>query len=138
MTDTDGEFESTELDISDPETDERAEITQVTDGVTDMPQESFEELGIYDEPRKAAGEFGQSEDIYTTGTLDKTYILEEGGGVHTIAERMAELEGQQELPEDTMSTAEKIGQLKELRDSLLGGHSGSDVSDEGFQKVKTR
>lgn len=61
--------------------------------ILDQPQESFEAAGIFDQPQEGIST-PLDADAYTAATLDKTMILEENGDVHSIAERMAELEAE--------------------------------------------
>lgn len=62
-------------------------------GILDQPQESFEAAGIFDQPQERISQ-PLDADVYTAATLDETMILEENGDVHSIAERMAELEAE--------------------------------------------
>ncbi len=65
-------------------------------GIFDVPQDSFEEMGIFDDPQEGLAGLEETPDgdVYTAATLDETMILEEGGGIHSIAERMAQLEAE--------------------------------------------
>lgn len=128
----------------------------------------FEAEGIFDVPQddiQSDISEGSGEDVYEADSLDEIEILEESGDIHTVAERMEELygenpaadltpaqEGLREFEENSSERLEEIQNqkdaLKELKSSLLAGDQKAlemfgletpDTSEEeGHQKVLTR
>ena len=127
-----------------------------------------ESEGIFDTPQddiQADITDGAGDDVYEASSLDEVEILEENGNIHTVAERMEELYGENsvgELPpaqeglrEFEESTSERLDEIQEykealedLKSALLAGDASAlevfgletpdTCEDEGRQKGLTR
>lgn len=128
----------------------------------------FESEGVFDAPQddiQTDISDGVGDDVYEASSLDEVEILEENGNIHTVAERMEELygenpveeltpaqEGLREFEESTSERLEEIREHKEaledLKSALLAGDASAlavfgletpdTCEDEGRQKVLTR
>ena len=99
-------------------------------GIFDSPADIGYE-GISDTPQDVP-EPTADDDVYHANTLDETMILDENGEVHSVAERMAELERAEELQRPEAAEPYEAKTLDEIRilDEDGGIHTIADRMEE--------